>query len=188
MDGNPINFTDIRGLYVDHGDGSYSLEKDETVGEMYDKLANEGKTHYSYDEFATKNELNRSTGLINGGVVKNTTKFKVKDDRPDEIKDDQEEVNLSKEENWEFLIRHELSDETWDDATERSGVEMQKQPIENAYGDDLNLDLYSMEITKLPNVINTKEELLVKVREIFSTLTEGDGTDFEPLNNEGRYI
>lgn len=93
MDGNPINYTDVRGLYVENDNGTYSLEKGETVGQMHSKLKKDGKTDLSYDEFAKENSLDRKTGLINGGVVKSSTQFKGKMKSPQTEKEKAVKVN-----------------------------------------------------------------------------------------------
>ena len=69
-------------------------------------------------------------------------------------------------------------------ASSRSFWGVDSQPIEDAEGDQLNLDYYSVTISKLPSGYKSPEHFLSFVRKNFSQFKRNGGSEFHEFNKE----
>jgi hypothetical protein len=84
---------------------------------------------------------------------------------------------------WEDLISFQPSEDII--SYNRGGfLDSYLHEIDEAYGDELNLDYYSITITSLPENFSDPEALLEHVRLNFGDFLEGGGTEFGEYNEE----
>jgi RHS repeat-associated protein len=89
MDNNPINYTDVRGLSKDNGDGTATVDtKGESAWSVWSK---HGKGKISWSKFLELNKVDEKTGKADGKTVKVGTTFKIKE--AEEQSKDEKEAN-----------------------------------------------------------------------------------------------
>jgi RHS repeat-associated protein len=83
---------------------------------------------------------------------------------------------------WQDLITHKIPDNLFDASGGRV-LGLNRQPIEEAYSDELNLDYYSINITKLPKGHNLPNEFLSYVRSNLDYFCANGGASFGGLTS-----